>query len=59
MEPTFSDRSRAIADALTIFKVLLNHRVMFEPLEFVKRAEMRVGIIEVDYQTNRNLVTFK
>ena len=38
------------------FKVLTEYRVVFEALELIKRAEVRVAVGQVNNQPNHNLV---
>ena len=58
-EAALDDGACAIRDTAATGDLLGDERVVFEALELVKRAEMRVGIRQINNQTQRNLIVLE
>ena len=56
---TFDNSSRAVCDPLAAFKILTDVLVVLPALEFLKRAQVWVLVIEVDDQAECYLVVFE
>src|SRR5262249_42442359 len=54
LQAAFVDRARAVADPFAAFECRTNRRMQLEALEFVVRREMRIAIVQMNDEPDRD-----
>src|SRR5690606_11871113 len=59
LEATFGDRACAVGNPLGALKGGADGRMRLETLEFLKRCEVGILVVQVNDEADRNLIVFK